>query len=122
MMIFLTSLVFLCSGPVIVFACITGVSLGILLGTATVVVIVIQSIIVSIAGAILLFVLGSILILAAFAFFWVVVGYLGFSFMRNFALVLHAQHQHLRQQQPHSSSAHMRRDSTKSMEDDDFTL
>ncbi|KAI8599023.1 hypothetical protein EDD21DRAFT_406353 [Dissophora ornata] len=104
--IFLSSLVLLSSGPIIIFACVTSVSLGFLLGAAVVFVIMIQSIVVSIAGAILLFVLGTILVMTVFTFFWLVVAYVGFNFARNFALVLQTQHRHLRQQQQQQQQQH----------------
>ncbi|KAI7827980.1 hypothetical protein BC939DRAFT_76524 [Gamsiella multidivaricata] len=102
---FISALVLLSAGPVIVFACVTGVSLGILVGTAAVFVLVVQSIVVCIAGAILLFILGTIVVLTVFTFFWLVVGYKGFNFLRNLGLVLHAQHQLHQQQQPQNTSA-----------------
>ncbi|KAF9182052.1 hypothetical protein BGZ51_004990 [Haplosporangium sp. Z 767] len=80
---FLSCLVFLAAGPILVFACVTGVSLGILVGTAAVIVVVIQSVIVSIAGAILLFILGTILFMTIFAFLWLMVAYMGIKFLRN---------------------------------------
>ncbi|KAI8355483.1 hypothetical protein B0O80DRAFT_425964 [Mortierella sp. GBAus27b] len=97
--LFLSSLVLLSAGPIIIFACVTGASLGILVGVAAVVVIVIQSIIVSIAGAILLFILGTIFVLTAFTFFWLVVGYLAFHFVRNLVMVFQAHHQEFHRQQ-----------------------
>ncbi|KAG0293518.1 hypothetical protein BGZ96_002747 [Linnemannia gamsii] len=80
---FLSCLVVLSAVPVLIFASITGVSLGMLAGTAAVIVIIIQSIVVSIAGAILLFVLGFIVILTVFTFFWLIVGYFAFQFVGN---------------------------------------
>ncbi|KAF9153454.1 hypothetical protein BG015_003382 [Linnemannia schmuckeri] len=78
---FLSCLVVLSAVPILIFASITGVSLGLLAGTATVIVIIIQSIIFCIAGAILLFVLGFIVILTLFTFFWLIVGYIAFQFV-----------------------------------------
>ncbi|KAF9909413.1 hypothetical protein EC991_008552 [Linnemannia zychae] len=77
---FLSTLTILSAIPFIVFASITGVSLGLLIGTAAVIVIIIQSIVATIAGAILLFVLGVIVVLTVFTFFWLVVGYFAFQF------------------------------------------
>jgi len=79
----LSCLLVLSALPILIFASITGVSLGFLVGAATVIVIVIQSIIVSIAGVILLFVLGFIVIVTIFTFFWLVVGYFAFQFMKT---------------------------------------
>ncbi|KAK3808764.1 MAG: hypothetical protein J3Q66DRAFT_444659 [Benniella sp.] len=97
--LFLSALVLLSAGPIIIFACVTGISLGILVGVAAVIVIVIQSIVVSIAGAILLFILGTIVVLTVFTFFWLVAGYLGFHFLRNLVIVFQAQHQEFQRQQ-----------------------
>ncbi|KAF9114010.1 hypothetical protein BGX27_000338 [Mortierella sp. AM989] len=97
--IFLTSLVVLSAGPVIVFACVTGISLTILVGVAAVIVAVIQSIVVGIAGAILLFVLGSIVVLTVITFVCIVAGYTGFKLARNIAVVLHGHHQQYVQKQ-----------------------
>ncbi|KAF9137311.1 hypothetical protein BGX30_010367 [Mortierella sp. GBA39] len=80
---FLSCLVVLSAVPILIFASITGVSLGLLVGTAAVIVTIIQSIILSIAGAILLFVLGTIVILTVFTFFWLTVGYFAFQFVGN---------------------------------------
>ncbi|KAG0203010.1 hypothetical protein BGX33_009355 [Mortierella sp. NVP41] len=80
---FLSCLVVMSAVPFLIFASITGVSLGLLVGTAAVVVIIIQSIVVSVAGAILLFILGIIVILTLFAFFWLIVGYFAFQFVSN---------------------------------------
>ncbi|KAF9085869.1 hypothetical protein BGX23_009324 [Mortierella sp. AD031] len=78
-----TKRVIMSAVPFLIFASITGVSLGLLVGTAAVVVIIIQSIVVSVAGAILLFILGIIVILTLFAFFWLIVGYFAFQFVSN---------------------------------------
>ncbi|KAG0363143.1 hypothetical protein BG005_002657 [Podila minutissima] len=99
---FLSALVFFSAGPIIVFACVTGATLGFLVGTAAVIVIFIQSIVVTIAGAILLLVLGIILVLTMFSFFWIVAGFIAFKFIRNLAVSLREHHQ---QQQQNRSSA-----------------
>ncbi|KAG0324843.1 hypothetical protein BG000_002031 [Podila horticola] len=99
---FLSVLVFFSSGPIIVFACVTGATLGFLVGTAAVIVIILQSIVVTIAGAILLLVLGIILVLTMFTFFWIVAGFFAFKFVRNLAVSLREHHQ---QQQQNRSSA-----------------
>ncbi|KAG0015864.1 hypothetical protein BGZ81_011494 [Podila clonocystis] len=98
---FLSVLVFFSSGPIIVFACVTGATLGFLVGTAAVIVIIFQSIVVTIAGAILLLVLGIILVLTMFSFFWIVTGFFAFKFIRNLAISLREHHQ---QQQSRSSA------------------
>ncbi|KAF9360554.1 hypothetical protein BGX26_008835 [Mortierella sp. AD094] len=94
------NLALLSAGPIIVFACVTGVSLAILIGIATVIVVVIQSIVVGIAGAILLFVLGAVVVLTVITFFCVVAGYAGFKIVRDIAVVVHGHHQqHVKRQQ-----------------------
>ncbi|KAF9438505.1 hypothetical protein BGZ76_007313 [Entomortierella beljakovae] len=97
--IFTTSLVMLSAGPILVFGCITGVSLGILIGVASVIIFVIQSIIFGIAGAILLFVLGAILVLTVILFAMAVAGYTGFKIVRDIAVVVHTHHQQLVEKQ-----------------------
>ncbi|KAF9971522.1 hypothetical protein BGZ73_005528 [Actinomortierella ambigua] len=70
---FITSLILFSAGPIVVCACVLGMSMGFLVGTAAVVILIIQSIIASIAGAILLMVLGSIFVVTTFLFFWIFV-------------------------------------------------
>ncbi|KAF8983842.1 hypothetical protein BGZ52_000250 [Haplosporangium bisporale] len=98
---FLSVLVFFSSGPIIVFACVAGASLGFLVGIAAVIVIIIQSIVVTIAGTILFFVLGIIFVLTMFTFFWIVAGFFAFKCVRNLAVSL--REHHLQQQQNRSS-------------------
>ncbi|KAF8977827.1 hypothetical protein BGZ46_007089 [Entomortierella lignicola] len=98
--LFLTALVVLSAGPVIVFASVTGVSLAILIGIATTIVVIIQSIVIGITGGILLFVLGAIVIFTVIAFILLVAGYSGFKVTRDIAVVLHGHHQqHVKKQQ-----------------------
>ncbi|KAG0236393.1 hypothetical protein BGW42_003551 [Actinomortierella wolfii] len=69
---FISCLILFSAVPILIFACVLGVSFGFLVGTAVVVVIIIQSIIASIAGAILLLVLGAIFVITSFIFFWII--------------------------------------------------
>ncbi|KAF9168460.1 hypothetical protein DFQ26_007591 [Actinomortierella ambigua] len=69
---FITCLVVFSAGPIVVFACVLGMSLGFLVGTAAVIILIIQSIIASIAGVILLMVLGTIVVLTTCLFFWII--------------------------------------------------
>ncbi|KAG9319339.1 hypothetical protein KVV02_002735 [Mortierella alpina] len=89
--ILLSSLIMFSAAPIVIFACVTGASLGILVGTAALVVIVLQSIIVSIAGAALLFTLGVILIMTTFAFFWLVVLHFGYRSLKSVIWILQEQ-------------------------------
>ncbi|CAO3570239.1 unnamed protein product [Mortierella alpina] len=89
--IFLSSLIVFSAAPIIIFACVTGASLGVLVGTASLAVIVLQSIVVSIAGAVLLFTLGVIVMMTAFASFWLAVLYFGYRFLKNVALIFNEQ-------------------------------
>ncbi|KAF9174880.1 hypothetical protein BGX21_005971 [Mortierella sp. AD011] len=97
---FLSSIALLSAGPIIVFLCVTGISLAILISTATVIVVAIQSIVVGIAGAILLFILGAIVIFTIIASICVVAGYTGFKLARDIAVVVHGHHQqHVKRQE-----------------------
>ncbi|KAF9996811.1 hypothetical protein BGZ80_001171 [Entomortierella chlamydospora] len=97
---FLSSIALLSAGPIIGFLCVTGVSLAILISTATVIVVAIQSIVVGIAGAILLFILGAIVIFTIIGSICVVAGYTGFKLARDIAVVVHGHHQqHVKRQQ-----------------------
>ncbi|KAF9925423.1 hypothetical protein FBU30_004779 [Linnemannia zychae] len=80
---FLSCLVALSAVPLLIFAAVTGTSLGLLVGVAAVVVLFIQSIVVTIAGGILLLVLGFIVFLTVFTFFWLIVGYFTFQFVSH---------------------------------------
>ncbi|KAG0338914.1 hypothetical protein BG004_007032 [Podila humilis] len=102
---FLSVLAFFSAGPIIVFACVTGASLGFLVGTAAVIIFIIQSIIVTIAGAILLVVLGFIFVVTAFTFFWVVAGFFAFKFARGLAISLHESQLQKQKQQQHQESS-----------------
>ncbi|KAG0258067.1 hypothetical protein BG011_003550 [Mortierella polycephala] len=96
---FLSCLAFLAAGPILVFACVTGVSLGVLVGTAGVIIVVIQSVVVSIAGAILLFVLGTILFMTVFTFLGLMVAYMGIKFLRNLRVTYQERHERQQHQQ-----------------------
>jgi len=84
---------------VLAFACVTGVSLGILVSTAAISVLIVQAIIVSIAGGVLLLVLGVIFVLTLFGFAWAVAAFMSFKLLRNVAKTLQEQRRHRHREQ-----------------------
>ncbi|KAG0041527.1 hypothetical protein BGZ83_001694 [Gryganskiella cystojenkinii] len=124
--IFLSCFLFFSAGPIIVFACVTGVSLGIMVSIAAIIILILQSIVVSIAGGVLLLILGTIFVLTLFGFFWAVAGFMGFKLLRNFVKTMQEQRRnHYRQQMKErhnqQSTARVEKASSGSnAEDDEF--
>ncbi|KAF9908654.1 hypothetical protein BX616_000067 [Lobosporangium transversale] len=110
----LSAIILFSAGPILVFACVTGASLGFLAGIAAVIVIIIQSIVVTIAGAILLFVLGTIVVLTVFMFLCLVAGYMAFKGLRELALIVHGQRQQYQNLQRHQQPQHINRSKSDS--------
>lgn len=96
----MTTLIVFSAGPVVVFACVTGISLGVMVAIAAVIIFILQSIVLGIAGAILLFILASIFVLTAIAFGAILAGHAGFKILRDIAVYIHGHHQeHIQRKQ-----------------------